>query len=206
MMSMSTIAAPTRELTPDDLLEMPDGDRYELVDGRLVESVMSFDSGEVALAIGSLVRAHCLANRSGRVAGADCGYQCFPSHPGRVRRPDVSFIRAERLPPPEQRAEGFISVRPDLAVEVVSPSDRVYDLEEKLDDYRDAGIPLVWLVYPRSRRVRILRLEGPPTELGPDGELTGEDILPGFRCPVADLFSPPPERQPTPAAEPGRTP
>jgi Uma2 family endonuclease len=204
MTPMSTVTAPIRELTPDDLLEMSDADRYELVDGRLVDAAMSFDSSEVALAIGSLIRAHCLANRSGRAAGADCGYQCFPSHPGRVRRPDVSFIRAERLPSPEQRAEGFVLVRPDLAVEVISPNDRVYDLEEKLDDYRDAGIPLVWLVYPPSRRVRVLRPGGPPIEFGPDDELTGEDILPGFRCRVADFFTGLPETVQAP--NPGHTP
>jgi len=186
---MSTTASPPRRYTPDDLLAMPDGDRYELVDGRLVETPMSFDSSECALAIGSLIRAACLADGSGRVAGPDCGYQCFPLHPGRVRRPDVSSIRADRLPAPDRRAAGFILVRPDLAVEVVSPTDRAYDLREKLDDYRDAGIPLVWVVYPPSRRIHILRADGSTAEVGPDDELTGEAVLPGFRCRVADLFA-----------------
>jgi Uma2 family endonuclease len=105
-----------------------------------------------------------------------------------MRRPDVSLILAARMTP-ELFEEGFTSIRPDLAIEVISPKDRVYDLEEKLDDYRDVGVPLIWLIYPRSRRVRVLRPEGPPTELGPDDELTGEEILPGFRCRVADLFA-----------------
>lgn len=190
---MSTVTALPRVYTPDDLLRMPDGDRYELVDGRLVELSVSFDSSEIALAIGSLIRAHCRAHGSGRPAGPDCGYQCFPSHPGRVRKPDVSFIRADRLPPPEQLAEGFVLVRPDLAVEVVSPGDRVYDLREKLDDYRDAEIPLIWIVHPPSRSVEVIRLDGTRSELGPDDELTGEDILPDFRCRVADFFDGLPE-------------
>ena len=113
-----------------------------------------------------------------------------------MRRPDVSCIRVDRLPPYEQIDAGFLSIRPDLAVEVISPNDLVYDLEEKLGDYRTASIPLIWLLYPPTRRARVLRPEGPPTELGPDDELTGEDVLPGFRCRVADLFAGPPRMEP----------
>jgi Uma2 family endonuclease len=52
-------------------------------------------------------------------------------------------------------------------------------------------IPLVWLIYPNLQKVRVIRPEGPPSEFGPDGILTGEEILPGFRCPVSDLFAGP---------------
>ncbi len=82
-----------------------------------------------------------------------------------------------------------MKIRPDLAIEVISPTDKVMDLEEKLDDYRDAGIPLVWLVIPNLNRVRVIRLEGPPSDFGLDDEITGESILPSFRCRVADLFN-----------------
>ena len=63
------------------------------------------------------------------------------------------------------------------------------DLREKLDDYRDAEIPLIWIVHPPSRRVEVIRLDGTKSELGSDEELTGEDILPGFLCRVADFFA-----------------
>lgn len=187
---MSTVTAPSRELTPGDVLDMPDGNSYELVDGRLVEKQM----GAISQYVGTRL-AHFLANHCDPLGLAyvfsECGYTCFPGKPNQLRLPDVSCVRVDRLPF-DQIGEGFLKVRPDLAVEVISPNDRVYELEEKLDDYRAAGIPLVWLVYPPSRRVRVLRPEGPPTELGPDDELSGEEVLPGFRCRVADLFAGPP--------------
>jgi Uma2 family endonuclease len=183
---MSTIAAsPPRLYTPDDLLEMPDGDRYELVDGRLVELNMSAKSSLVAGNVTHLLMSHCKPIGLA-IVFPEQGYICFPGKPNRMRKPDVSCVRPDRLTP-EQLDEGYLSIPPDLAVEVVSPNDRAVDLEEKLDDYRDAGIPLVWIIYP-PRKVRILRPGRPPVDLGPDDELTGEDILPGFRCRVADLF------------------
>jgi len=188
---MSTVTAASRELTPDDVLNMPDGDRYELVDGRPVELEMSSRSQYVGTRLARLLGNHCDPVGLAHVF-AECGYTCFPGEPNQMRRPDVSCVRTDRLPF-DQIGGGFLTIRPDLAVEVISPNDRVYDLEEKLDDYRDVGIPLVWLIYPPSKRVRILRPEGPPTELGPEDELTGEDILPGFRRLVADLFAGPPE-------------
>lgn len=189
---MSTVAVRSRQLTPDDVLDMPDGNRYELVDGRLVELDMGFQSQFVATQLATLLVIYCKPTGLAYVV-VEAGYTCFPGKPNRMRRPDVSCVRVDRLPF-DRIGDGYPSIRPDLAVEIVSPNDRVYDLEEKLDDYREAGIPLVWLVYPPSRRVRILRPEGPPTELGPDDELTGEDVLPGFRCRVADLFAGPSEQ------------
>ena len=69
---------------------------------------------------------------------ADNGYQCFPHAPGLVRRPDVSFVRYGRLPG-GVLPKGWIKIRPDLAVEVVSPNDTVEKLNEKLEDYREGG-------------------------------------------------------------------
>ena len=191
---MSTITAPSDVLTPDDVLDLPDEDRYELVDGRLVELTMSTQSQYVGTQLAAMLWVHCRPHGLAHVF-TENGYTCFPGKPGRMRRPDVSCVRTDRLRF-DQIGDGFLSIRPDVAVEVISPNDRVYELEDKLDDYRDAGIPLVWLLYPPSRRVRVLRPEGPPTELGPDDELTGEDVLPGFRRRVADLFAGPPEIPP----------
>jgi Uma2 family endonuclease len=188
---MSTIAAPARQYTPDDLLKMPDGDRYELVDGQLVERHMSVLSQFVGTRLARLLGNHCEPAGLAFVF-SECGYVCFPGKPNKMRRPDVSCIRSDRMGP-EQLDEGFATIRPDLAVEVVSPNDLVYEFREKLDDYRAAAIPLVWVVYPPSRSVEVLRADGSETKIGPDGELTGEDILPGFRCRVADLFAGLPE-------------
>jgi Uma2 family endonuclease len=186
MTPMSTVTAPVRELTPADVLAMSGDVLYELVDGRLVAVNVSAESSFIS---GKIIQ--LLSNQCGSPPIAHAfpqhGYTCFPAKRDRMRRPDVSLILAARMTP-DLFEEGFTSIRPDLAIEVISPKDRVYDLEEKLDDYRDAGIPLIWLIYPPARRVRVLRLEGPPSELGPGDELTGENILPGFRCRVADLF------------------
>ncbi len=186
---MAVLTEPNVELTPDDVLRLADGIRSELVDGRLVELEMSFKSQHVATRLARFLGNYCENNGLAYVI-SEGGYTCFPGHPNKMRRPEVSCVRADRLAF-EEIGDGFLKIRPDLAVEVISPNDLVYDLEEKLDDYRAAGIPLVWLVYPPSRRVRVIRPEGPPSELGPDDVLTGEEVLPGFRCPVSDLFAGP---------------
>src|SRR5262249_47122103 len=94
---MSTAAA-RPGVTPDDLLRMPDGNRYELVDGHLVERDMGFRSSYIGLRLGRLIGNLCEQTPLGWVLGADCSYQCDPDDPNRVRRPDVSFIRLGRLP------------------------------------------------------------------------------------------------------------
>jgi Uma2 family endonuclease len=185
---MSIVTAPPgRELTPDDVLNMSDDVLYELVDGRLVEVHVSVESSLICSGVIQILMNHCGSPRIAHVF-AEHGYTCFPDKRNRMRRPDVSLILAARMTA-ELFEEGFTSIPPDLAVEVVSPKDRVYDLEEKLDDYSNAGIPVVWLVYPSIRKVRIIYRGETRPALGPDDELTGEDILPGFRCRVADLFA-----------------
>ncbi len=188
---MSTIAPSPREWTPDDILAMPGDVLYELVDGRLVELNVSVGSSFIVGKIACLLMDDVASPRIAHVFPLH-GYICFPGKPYRMRRPDISLILADRMTP-ELFKEDFTSIRPDLAVEVVSPNDLVLDLEDKLDDYRDAGIPLVWVVYPPTRRVRVFRPGMPPTDLTGDDELTGEAILPGFRCRVADLFAGLPE-------------
>ena len=188
---MSTAAAPKR-YTPQDLLTMPDGDRYELVDGQLVERNMSFWSSYVAGEIYRLLSSHVRENQQGWVLPEGTSYQCFPDSPTKVRKPDDSFIRRERLTLAQATEEGHISIAPDLAVEVVSPNDTAYDIAVKVQELLAAGVRLIWVVIPADRRVEVHRLRGPGTILRENDELTGEDVLPGFRCRVGDLFLPPP--------------
>lgn len=100
----------------------------------------------------------------------------------------MSFIRFGRLPA-EQPPEGHIRIAPDLAVEVVSPHDLAYDVDSKVEDYLQADVRLVWVVNPVTRTVRVHRPDGPGTTLRLDDELTGGDVLPGFRCPLRDIFT-----------------
>lgn len=192
-MSTVTTKSPTppKHLTADDLLEMPDGDRYELVDGELVEKLMSEESNVIAGGLLGLLLEFVKPKKLGFVIPEQT-YRCFPDDPNKIRRPDVSFILAEKRPHGPRR-RGHTPDPPDIAIEVVSPGDTVYDLESKLADYAAARIPLVWVVNPERRTVAVYTGGLSPTVLGPDDTLTGGDILPGFSTKVADLF--PPEDQ-----------
>jgi Uma2 family endonuclease len=86
--------------------------------------------------------------------------------------------------------KGWVKIPPDLAVEVISPNDKAEVLEEKLDDYRRVHVPLVWVIYPDLRKVKVYRNEGPTTDLREDDELSGEDAIPGFRCRVGEILPP----------------
>jgi Uma2 family endonuclease len=198
---MSTaVATETRRYTPEDLLAMPDEKRFELVDGRLVERNMRAESSRVGTRLCTRLDQFCEEHDRGIVWGADNGYQCFPHAPGLVRRPDVSFIKKGRLPG-DVSPDGWIKIPPDLAVEVVSPNDSIEEFEEKLEDYQKARVPLVWVIYPKRRKARIFRLDGTDVVLSEDDELSGEDIIPGFRCPSREILPPR-----APAEEPGTAP
>ena len=198
---MSTaVANEARRYTPEDLLAMPDGKNYELVRGRLVERNMGAESSWIGTRLTSRLDRFCEEHDLGTVWGADNGYECFSHAAGLVRKPDLSFIRRGRLPG-DIVPVGWIRIAPDLAVEVVSPNDSAEQLQEKLDDYRRAGVPLIWVIYPRARMAYVLHPEGPPVELRESDILSGEDVIPGFRRPLSEIL---PRR--APAEEPPATP
>jgi Uma2 family endonuclease len=124
------------------------------------------------------------------VLPADASYQCFADDPTKVRKPDVSFIQASRLPASE-RPTGHCQIAPDLAVEVVSPNDLFEDVSRKVEEYLAAGVRLVWVIDPKAERVFIYRQDGSATILTNKDSLDGEDVVPGFLCAIADLFKPP---------------
>lgn len=186
------ITVSDKRFTPEDLLALPDGAFYELVDGRLVERKMSTWSSYVAGMIFQLLNSFCRDHRLGWIFPDGTSFQCFPAHPGRVRKPDVAFIRLQRLSLAQATTEGHCSVAPDLAVEVVSPNDTTYEIDEKVREFLDAGVPLVWVVNPEQRTVAIHRAGGPGAILRENDEIGGEDVIPGFRCRVGDFTLPPP--------------
>lgn len=100
---------------------------------------------------------------------------------------DAAFIRRGRLPG-EKLHEGFVRIAPDLAVEVVSPNDLFDEVESNALQYLDAGVRLVWVVNPRTRSVQVYRADRTVTRLREQDEITGEDVLPGFRCMVGEFF------------------
>ena len=176
----------TRLWTWQEALELPDGERYEVINGELRERIMSFGSSTVASLISKFLWIWLDAGHPGHVTRSDGGYTIFRWAPGDVRMPHVSYISRARLP--SVPARGWVSVPPELAVEVVSPTDRFIDVEDKARDYIRAGVDLVWVVVPSTRSVHVWRKDGSRAVLQAGETLSGEDVLPGLSIPVSDLF------------------
>lgn len=178
----------TKTTTAAELLRMADdGWRYELISGELRRMAPAgMEHGEIGMNVGVPLANWVLPRGLGRVYNADTGF--FLSHdPETVVAPDAAFVRADRLPPRSAR-KGYSVVVPDLAVEVVSPHDSQTDVAEKVALYLASGVPLLWVAYPRRRVVRVHRPGRDPLDLAENETLDGEDVLPGFRLPVADVF------------------
>lgn len=178
-----TAPAPARIVTAEEFLHMPENRGAELVDGAIVEKHMGNESSWLGLEIGYLIRAFLQVHKLGRVFGSDNGLRIWPGRPNHVLKPDVTFVRNRRRP-----VKGWQTVVPDLVVEVVSPNDEAEELERKLADYREAGIALIWVVYPGTQSAHVLtpgqRIEVPRT-----GSLDGGEVLPGFSLSLPDLFA-----------------
>jgi Uma2 family endonuclease len=184
--------APTRPspVTPEDMLRLSDDGRlYELVDGRLVEKEMSDLAQFVANRLKRLLDEWCVRSGAGAVL-VEATYQCFAHAPEMVRRPDVSFISSHRLRD-YAWGRGHFTIAPDLAAEVVSPRDEVYELDRKIADYFRAGVRRVWVINPEQQTVRTHRAPGDLAELVGAAELADDAVLPGFRCQLSALFAPP---------------
>jgi Uma2 family endonuclease len=186
---MSVVRQEQRQMTAEDLWELPErpGVRYELVEGELVEVP---GAGALHNLIAALVYRLIYDFVSGRDLGlvfTDGLAYVLGRNPDRVRIPDVSFVSRERIPAGGVPA-GFWPGAPDLAVEVVSPNDLAEDVHGKAREYLVAGVRLVWVCWPKYQAVSVHAPGAPTRELGPDDELDGGDILPGFRVGVAALF------------------
>lgn len=176
-------------LSADDLLALPDdGMRHELVCGELRTMTPSgYRHGRVTARLARLVDTHAAAQQLGDTLGAETGFR-LASDPDTVRAPDVAFVSRERIAQVAP-SRGFGIGAPDLVAEVVSPGDAYEEVEEKVLDWLRAGTRLVWVVNPRARTVRVHEPHGRITLLGETDALTGGEVLPGFRCQVAELFS-----------------
>jgi len=181
--------ATTTLMTADEFLRAPDSDqRHELIRGE-VRSMppAGGEHGhigmEVAIPLGVAVK----EQRLGKVFLAETGFR-IARDPDTVLAPDVSFLRAERWAAME-RPRAFIEGPPDLAVEVVSPSDSAEEVHEKALAWLEAGVRLLWVVHPRGRTVTVYIPDRTARLLGVDDTLDGGEIVPGFRLPVRDIFA-----------------
>ncbi len=180
------MATQERLYTAEDLLALPDnGKRYELDRGRLI--VMpppKREHGLIAMEIGRLIANYVKANNLG-IVSTEIGYQ-LSENPDTVRAPDVSFTSKARVVP----AKGeYDRVAPDLAIEVISPSNTQDEIQQKVIQYFRAGTRLVWAFFPKSRSVYVYRSAHEVTILGVEDTLDGGDVLPGFHVEVGEIFS-----------------
>ena len=176
-------------VTAQQLLEMPDdGYRYELVRGEIRKMAPSFEEhGLVSANIAGSLIPYVRINGLGRVVIAETGY-LLESNPDHVRAPDVSFIRQERVSPPGQ-GRSFVQGAPDLAIEVLSPSNRSGQMAEKVADYLAAGGGMVIVIDPEQRTATVHLPGQEPQVLGEADSVDGGEVVPGWRMPVREILA-----------------
>jgi Uma2 family endonuclease len=174
-------------LTAEEFAILPGSRHQELVFGEVVETMPPGGiHGEVALTIGMFLKLWLRQVGLG-VAGVESGF-ILARDPDLVRSPDVYFVRAERVPA-DGVPESFWPLAPDLAVEVVSPSDTAEEVEAKVGEYLSAGSGAVWVVYPRLRRLVAHSPGGIARSYGERDTLENAELLPGFALVLAEIFS-----------------
>lgn len=180
---------PERLLTAEELFELPDdGNRYELVAGRLERMPPEFfSSSVVAMTLARIIATFVYAHGLG-ICGGEAGGVRTRSNPDSVRAPDFTFISKERLPAGGVPRRWYPTAA-DLVAEVVSPTDRVAKVITKAEEYLAAGVRLVWVIDPDERAAIVFHPNAVPIVLRGGAALDGEDVLPGFILPLAELWA-----------------
>ena len=174
--------------TADEFMALPlDLKHYELVRGVLAEvAVTGYEHAEVEANIFRLLDQHVWPRRLGRITGGGAMFR-LQQEPDTLRRPDVAFVRTDRLPARDQR-RSYAQFIPELAVEILSPSNTAAEMREKVTEYLRVGVRLVWIVDPETETVTIHTPDAALVILAAGAEITGGAVLPDFRCPVAAFF------------------
>jgi len=177
----------TRAVTAEELLRFADDSfRYELVKGEIRKmSPAGSEHGKIAMRLGARLELYVEANNLGQVFAAETGFR-ISSNPDTVRAPDVAFVSRERIEK-TGTPEGYFPGAPDLAIEVVSPSDAYAEVEEKVGDWLDAGAKMVVVVNPGKRSISI-HLPSGITLLKESDTLNGGEVVPGWSVSVKELF------------------
>jgi Uma2 family endonuclease len=190
-MKGETMALPARRslMTAEELLELPGDDyKYELIEGELIRMAPTGgEHGVLTVRLGRLLDEYVEAAGLGSVCGAETGF-VLRRTPDTVRAPDAAFIARDRIPE-TGIPKTYWPFAPDLAVEVISPSDRFDEVQTKVAEYLTAGTRLVWVVNPSTRTVFVYHSGREAQVFGLEDELSGEDVIPGFRCPVKRVFT-----------------
>ena len=168
-------------MTLDEFLES-DLERFEYIKGELIPMPpTSIEHGNISSNIQWYLQSYVRTNQLGRVYTSDTGFRVGE----RILMPDVAFISKSKLPDDQS---GMFSIPPELAIEVISPTDSQSKVVEKTFAYLEAGTQIVWVLEPIGKTVTVYRSETDITTLTRKDTLTGEDVIEGFSCPVAQLF------------------
>lgn len=184
------VAVPASQPRPgkislEEFMHLPDdGHKYELVNGELKVSPSGHEQEDFGIVLATLLTNYVRSRRLGRVYGSSAGYR-FPN--GDIRAPDVSFVRQERLPG-GRSPKGCAEYPPDLAVEILSPHQQLADLGQKVGEFLDWGTPLVWVLDPEQQTMTVYRSLTKTHTLSADEFLDGEEVIPGFRVRVGEIF------------------
>jgi Uma2 family endonuclease len=188
--NLTIASSEKQDWTDEAFMSLPeDGHRYEIVNGELVDMG---NSGALHGYLCSLILAalmgYILPKKLGVILDSSTA---FKLKSGNRRSPDISFFAKERLQGMTELPAGFLEGAPDLAVEVLSPGNTVEEIHDKLVEYFENGTRLVWVIHPNERYVLVYRSAQEPDRLLKSSDvLDGEEVIPGFLLPVADLFQP----------------
>jgi Uma2 family endonuclease len=179
--------ATTQTMTIEEFAAISEPGRFDLIHGEVLRiPPAGGEHGEVTLELGRVIANHVVEHELGRCYAAATGF-ILNEADHTVLAPDVAFVQSAKLPDREQR-RGFVPAVPDLVVEVVSPSDRIGDVIDKVTAYLDAGVRLVWVIEPVRLRATVYAADRTARLLNTDDTLEGGSVLPGFRIPLADIF------------------
>ena len=190
------MATQPRRLRADDLRHIPVDDPavsgYELVNGELVPVMPANPHhAELIIEIGALLRSFVKGRQLGRVFADPWVRLRLEQDAERVRAPDIAFISNVKLQQSGGVPDDYFRVVPDLVVEIHSPTNRRerHDFQQRIRDYLDAGVPLLWVIYPEARYAIAFRADGSARVLREHEGLDGETILPDFQLPLQELFA-----------------
>jgi Uma2 family endonuclease len=183
----ATVETNRKVWTETELAALPDdGYTHELVNGELVMSPKNnWLHGKICMRLSTAMKSFADLHRLGAVWNSSTGFWMENLN---CRASDISFVRKERLRGLKRREAKFFQGAPDLAVEVLSPSNTRREVDERLSDYFSSGAQLAWVIDPERELVEICHAPTQRRLLGSGAMLDGEQLLPGFQYPVADLF------------------
>lgn len=161
--------------------------RYELVDGKLVNIGNSgMEHGEIGSFLGGSLSLYVRSYKLGCVCDSSTA---FAMQNGNKWSPDISFVAKERLQGVKRLPKGYSQGAPDLAVEILSPTNTVEEIHEQIVEYFENGTRLAWVIHPDEQYVLVYHTPSPDRLLRLEGSLDGEDVVSGFTLPVAELFA-----------------